>query len=139
LLERATREEDPIDTRNLNAAFTVAFSGFLQMGEFTHKTSDLKDVRRFAAERLTRRYVTFSTTGDHMILHLPRSKTDHDNTGVDVVVATAADDACPIHHMDILLQQKPKEDGQPLFRLLNGAFTRDRVLKLLTDRLHRCG
>ncbi|KAF2181888.1 hypothetical protein K469DRAFT_791696 [Zopfia rhizophila CBS 207.26] len=109
------------------------------MGEFTYKMSDLKDVRRFAAERLTRRCVTLSTAGDHMILHLPRSKTDYDNTGVDIVVATAADDACPIHYMDILLQQELKEDGQPFFRLSNGAFTCDRVLKLLADRLHRCG
>ncbi|KAF2174419.1 hypothetical protein K469DRAFT_550845, partial [Zopfia rhizophila CBS 207.26] len=124
LSKRATRGEDPIDTRNLNAAFTVAFSGFLRMGEFTYKASDLIDTRRFATERLTKRCITLSATRDHMILHLPRSKTDHDNTGVDIVVATAADDACPIHHMDTLLQQEPKEDGQPLFRLSNGAFTR---------------
>jgi hypothetical protein len=42
-------------------------------------------------------------------------------------------------HMLALMQQDPQEAGQPLFRLHDGAFTRNRVLRLLSSRLTHCG
>ncbi|KAF2188432.1 hypothetical protein K469DRAFT_566641, partial [Zopfia rhizophila CBS 207.26] len=130
------------DTLNLNAAFSLAVSSFLRMGGFTYKPSDLKNMRRFKAGRLTRRCIISSTAGDHVLLRLPRSKTDHQNAGVNIVVAANAfttDPAYPVANITTLLREGPQEDDQTLFRLRNGAFSRGQVLKLLAKCLQRCG
>jgi hypothetical protein len=46
----------------------MAFAGFMRIGEFTHKQSDLSDLNRFKIEKLTRRCVTQSEGGDHYTL-----------------------------------------------------------------------
>ena len=90
----ATQGENKIDRLNGNAAFTMAFAGFMRMGEFTHNQSSLKDPARFQTENLTRRCVTQSAADDYYTLFFPRSKTDYDNTGVRIVIAAAEDNAC---------------------------------------------
>ena len=135
----ATKGETSIDTLNANAAFTMAFAGFMRMGEFTHKQAELKDHTKFKAERLTRRCVTRSTAEDYYTLFLPRSKTDYDNTGVRIVIATANDDACPYHHMKKLLIGDPNGHDAPLLRLSSGAFTKERAQAILAKRMKRIG
>jgi hypothetical protein len=139
LSPQASAEEDSIDRINLNAAFSLAFAGFMRLGEITYKDAELKDPRRLRAEKVTRQGVTCSAAQDYLTVHLPRSKTDYNNQGIDILVAAAGDTACPVHHMLALMQQDPQEAGQPLFRLHNGAFTRNRVLRLLSSRLTHCG
>jgi hypothetical protein len=46
--------EKSIDKINLNAAFSLAFAGFMRLGEITYKDADLKDMRRLRAEKVTR-------------------------------------------------------------------------------------
>lgn len=139
LSSKACQGENPIDRVNVNAAFTTAFAGFLRVGEFTYKTRHLKDPALLQAEKLTRRCISTSEAGDHFTLLLPRSKTDTDNKGVRIVIATAADDACPFRHMTRLLHEDPQEDTAPLFRLSSGQFTRENVLEILSNRLRKCG
>ncbi|KAF1971992.1 hypothetical protein BU23DRAFT_469368, partial [Bimuria novae-zelandiae CBS 107.79] len=79
---------------NLNVAFLLAFAGFLRIGKFTYKDLDLKDIRRFCIENLTRRCVTGLATRDYFILHLPRSKIDLNNKGVNIVIAVSYDATC---------------------------------------------
>jgi hypothetical protein len=110
----------------------------MRLGEITYKDADLKDPRRLRAEKFTRQGVTCSAAQDYLTVHLPRSKTDYNNQGTDILVAAAGDTACPVHHMLALMQQDPQEAGQTLFRLHNGAFTRNRVLRLLSSRLTHC-
>ncbi|KAF1968072.1 hypothetical protein BU23DRAFT_481517, partial [Bimuria novae-zelandiae CBS 107.79] len=83
-----------VDIVNLNVAFLLAFAGFLRIGEFTHKDLDLKDIRRFRTENLTRRCVIGLATGDYFVLHLLRSKTDLNNEGVNIVITVLYDAAC---------------------------------------------
>jgi integrase len=139
LTPEASRNETQSDRLNANAAFSMAFAGFMRIGEFTHKQSDLDDLNRFTIEKLTRRCVTQSEGGDHYILFLPRSKTDHDNSGVHIVVATASDAACPHYHMMALINGDKREPYDPLFNLSTGAFTREKALSILNKRLARVG
>jgi hypothetical protein len=78
----ATAGESTVNRLNANAAFTMAFAGFMRMGKFTHKEGDLKDRAKFKEENLTQRCITYSEADNHYTLFLPRSKTDYDNTGV---------------------------------------------------------
>lgn len=140
LSKEASKGEHPIDTLNLNAAFTMAFSGFMRMGEFTYTAHDLKNERRFEAEKLTRRRIVPAPAGgEHFVVHLPRSKTDKHNEGVDIIIATSYDAACPWAHMHNLMMNDPQKFNAPLFRLRSGAFDRNKVLALLIARLHRLG
>ena len=139
LSEKATLGENSIDTLNLNAAFSIAFSGFMRMGELTHNEKALQDSKRFNAEKLTRRRVTPAAGGEHVVVHLPRSKTDKHNAGVDILIAASHDDVCPAGHMFKLLQRDPQLLEAPLFRLSSGAFERNKVLALLATRFRRLG
>lgn len=70
-------------------------------------------------------------------LLLPRSKTDIDNKGVHILMASATDEACPLTSVRTLLQNDPQPSNQPLLRLHKGAFERKQVLRALTSRLRR--
>lgn len=139
LSERATSGEDPITRVNVNAACTMAFAGFLRLGEFTYLPSQLTNPARLSAEALTRRCISISAAGDHYTLYLPRSKADKDNKGVSLVIAAASDEACPLTHMGELLRKDPQPDRAPLLRLHNGPLTRAAALKVLEARLQRIG
>lgn len=89
LSPRACAGEHFVDTLNLNAAFSLAFSAFLRMGEFTWADSELAHPRTFSATRPTRRCITM---GDGSFdFFLPRSKTDKHKTGVTILVAASDD------------------------------------------------
>ncbi|KAF1972198.1 hypothetical protein BU23DRAFT_468772, partial [Bimuria novae-zelandiae CBS 107.79] len=83
-----------VDIVNLNIAFLLAFVGFLRIGKFTYKDLDFKDIRRFRTENLIRRCVTGLVTGDYFVLHLPRSKTDLNNEGVNIVITVSYNATC---------------------------------------------
>ncbi|KAF1966820.1 hypothetical protein BU23DRAFT_485480, partial [Bimuria novae-zelandiae CBS 107.79] len=92
-----------VNTVNLNTAFLLAFTGFLRIGKFTHKDLDLKDIRRFCTENLTRRCVIGLATGDHFILYLLQSKIDLNNKGVNIVITASYDATYLSQHMVNLL------------------------------------
>jgi integrase len=117
----------------------MAFAGFMRMGELTYRQSDLDNPDRFKTEKLTRRCITQSEGGDYYTLFLPRSKTDYDNSGVHIVIATANDAACPHYHMMALINNDTREPHAPLFSLSTGAFTREKALSILNKRLRRMG
>jgi hypothetical protein len=84
---QALAEEDPIDRGNFNAAFSLAFAGYMRLGEMTYKDADLKDLCRLRAEKVRRQRVTYLAAQDYFTVHLPRSKTDYSNQGTDIRVA----------------------------------------------------
>ena len=51
LSERATVHEEAITMANLNAAFTLAFVGFMRMGEFTWPNEELARTPEAFAQR----------------------------------------------------------------------------------------
>ena len=75
-----------------------------------------------------------------MTILLPRSKTDIGNTGVRIVLAAAADAACPLTHMNELLTHDRQKDSAPLFRFEDKrTWDRNNVLAALRARLRRLG
>ena len=127
-----TREEHHID-----AAFKLAFAGFLRMGEFTHTKAKEANGPVFAATGLTRSDLTFS--GDHITLRLKRSKTDRTHQGVNIIVASTDDEHCPVRALRALVSIDPQPVSAPLFRLDNGGFPKDTIIKILRKRLQTAG
>ena len=48
---------------NTNAAFTLAFAGFLRMGEIIYTIAELKNRTTFLTRKATRRDITFTPSG----------------------------------------------------------------------------
>lgn len=105
-----------------HAAFCVAFAGFMRIGEFTWSESDrLKP--DFSRWFLTRQSVDLK--GDHLILHLPASKTDPFRKGVQITIAATNDEACAVRSVSQLLARFPTSPSSPLFEISPGiAFSR---------------
>ena len=116
----------------LYAAFCLAFAGFLRSGEFTYTSKD-RGMANFGKWFLTRRSVTFFD--DHIVVHLPSSKTDRFRKGIDIPIAASGDNACPVKALRRLFRWKASPDS-PLFER-TGGFTReylvDQVRQILTS------
>jgi hypothetical protein len=48
---------------NTDAVFTLAFTGFLRMGEITYTTAELKNQTTFLAKKATQHDITFTPSG----------------------------------------------------------------------------
>ena len=64
----------------LLAAFSLAFAGFLRVGEFTYHRSDLDLGPAFGNWFLTKNSIRIASGGDYMELTLPASKTVTEST-----------------------------------------------------------
>ena len=113
----------------MHAAFCLAFAAFLRVGEFTYDQDDLSP--DFSKYYLTRSSVTFHH--GHMNLNLPGSKTDAFRRGVNLTIARASDEACPIRSLTNLFSRYPDSPYAPLFFTSAAPFTR----KLVVDTLHK--
>ena len=110
-----------LDRQMLAAAFTLAFHGFLRVGEFTmppHTRFNLRFHPSTSHVELHRRYYTF---------HIPRSKTDQLHHGHTIRLSrTTPATICPVRHMRTYLETRPPtpgalftfSDGRPLTRRL---------------------
>ena len=72
---------------NLVTAVRVAFAGFLRVGEFTYAARNLTRPAIFAATKLIRGDVCFSSSLNYAILRLKRSKADRAYEGVNIMLA----------------------------------------------------
>ena len=119
----------------LRAAFTLAFAGFLRVGEFTYERADLNLGPNFRNWFLTRSSVRISRDQSHMSLYLPASKTDPFRQGVEIIIAASRDEACPIAAMVNLQNMDRRRNAQdPLFTADNHLllpFTRQYVVQSL--------
>jgi len=66
---------------NMDAAFTMAFMGFLRIGEITYPNRKAKD---FSTTRALRSDVRIAPNGYLMVFYLKRSKIDKTYSGVDI-------------------------------------------------------
>jgi len=135
--------------RTVAAAFAVAFSGFLRVGEFTYTASDLNR-KDFHLRFLTRSSVSFSPTGDSVRIFLPYSKADPNRKGMPIILARSDDIFCPVKTLADYLHCVPALNGlpdrqAPLFYVpenLQGhgsPFTRGHVLRILIALLTHAG
>jgi len=115
------------------AAYQVAFTGFIRVGEFTYNTANRKDDKTFAAIKLIRGNVHF--TANHARLTLKHSKTDRAYKGVNIILARSRDSAYPVEALKALFTLNLYKLGQPLFRFKRAIFNRNNFLKRLTTGL----
>jgi integrase len=118
---------------NLRACWLLAFTGFMRIGELTYEAKDV--ALDFSRRHVTRGSIRISPNYDHMILLLPRSKTDIKNEGVQILIAATSDELCPIqaildlHHID------PQPESAPLFNFNGTAWSKARARLALHNSL----
>jgi len=120
------------DNIALKAAFSLAFAGFLRVGEFTYKQADRDLGPTFSSWFLTKGSVTIRASERYMEVILPASKTDPFRKGITLTIAASYDNACPIHAMrEFFAQDTHRPPHAPLFcigRDRQQAFTREYVV-----------
>ena len=119
----------------LRAVFTLAFAGFLRVGEFTYHRTDLELGPQFRNWFLAKSCIRLSRNQSHMAVHLPALKTDPFRQGIEVLIAASGDEACPVAAM-AELQQADRHRGplEPLFtadQFRKTPFTREYVVSQL--------
>ena len=127
----------------IRASFTLAFAGFLCVGEFTYKEADRDLGLSFGKWYLTKGSIRIHHSGAYMELTLPSSKTDPFRKGISLTIAASHDEACPVQAMKELIavdNHRPKH--APLFcqeRISQQAFTREYVVRKLQELAVRAG
>ena len=121
----------------IRAAFSLAFAGFLRIGEFTYRPIDLQMGPAFHNWFLTKSSVRFIENDKHIELTLPASKTDPFRQGIQLIIAGSHDGACPVRAMKQLLAIDTHRSPQaPLFcvgRIEQQPFTREYVVQKLRE------
>jgi len=118
---------------NVDAVFTIAFTGFLRIGEITYLNRKAKD---FSTTRALCSNVRIAPNGHLMVFHLKRSKTDKTHSGVDIqIAAIPGDRLCPMAVIIRLFNRNPRPLLDPLFSVNNRAFSAPVVRKILLTRL----
>ena len=121
----------------MRAAFTLAFAGFLRIGEFTYRALDLQMGPAFPNWFLTKSSIRLIQHDEHIELTLPASKTDPFRQGIQLIIAGSHDEACPVRAMKQLLAMDTHcQETAPLFcvgRREQLPFTRQHVVEKLQE------
>ena len=127
----------------LQAAFTLAFAGFLRVGEFTYKEADRELEASFSKWFLTKQHIAMSRDRTYLELMLPASKTDPFRKGITLTIAASHDAGCPVAAMRRLQEiDTHRPPHAPLFcvdRYKQLAFTREYVVRSLQQILITAG
>lgn len=117
------------------AAFTLAFTGFLRVGEFTYKEVDRELGLSFPKWFFAKSCIHISQSGAHMELSLPSSKTDPFRKGIRLTIAATYDAGCPVKAMQQLLTiDTHRPSHAPLFCIgkdIQSALTREYIVQRL--------
>ena len=92
----ACLSETSYNNITLRAAFTLAFAGFLRVGEFTYKATDRDLGASFGNGHITKNCIQVMGNGSHMEVTLPSSKTDPFRKGIKLTIAASHDQGCPV-------------------------------------------
>jgi len=129
--------------RNLNfdAAATIAFAGFLRMGEYTVTLKELASTEApsILATKLLRGDITFAPNDSHALLRLRRSKTDIKHTGVDIVLARTSGTACPVLFLRCLFHYDPQPSEASLFNVNGTPLTREAMIATMNRKIRLAG
>lgn len=107
------------------------------MGEVTYDNKDLNP--DFPRLHVTRGSVRISPNYDHMILLLPRSKTDIKNEGVQIIIASTGDNLCPVQAIRTLFQMDHQPESAPLFNFNGLPWSKARARLALHNALIASG
>jgi hypothetical protein len=134
-----TLSSKEINKLNFDTALKLAFAGFFRTAEITYEQRDLDNRPVFEHTKLQRRDVTFADNDEHAVILLRSSKSDHEHTGVEVVVAKTDEPTCPVTALRALYTLDPQPSRAPLFRTSNGAFSRNAYVGEMRRRLRNKG
>jgi len=102
----------------LRAAFTQAFAGFLRVGEFTYRQTDLDTGNAFCNWFLTKSISLLIAGGAHLELNLPASKTAPFRHGIQLTMAASHYAGCPVMAVKSLIQiDSHRPAHAPLFSI----------------------
>jgi len=117
------------------AAFTLAFAGFLRVGEFTYTETDRQPEHLFPKWFLTKNSIGVPARGEYMEVTLPSSKTDPFRKGIKLTMAASHDNACPVRAMQAFFAcDRHRPQHAPLFcvgHTQQQAFSRQYVVNRL--------
>ena len=83
------------DCITLRAAFTLAFAGFLTVGEFTYREADTHLGTLFHKWFITKASIKISDNSTYMESTLPASKRDPFRKWIKLTIAATQDEGCP--------------------------------------------
>lgn len=120
------------ESKMFSAAYTLAFHGFLRVGEVT--------ATRYNANRiLSVNDVEIDLSNQTLRLHIRYSKTDQLGQGTTIKISSTGDAICPVKHLTEYLQCRQSSDG-PLFKHFSGqALTRYQFSAVLKKALALIG
>ena len=125
------------DRRMLQAAFTLAFTGFLRIGELTAPSSKQFDPRYHST------ISSIEWHKKHFNFHLPRTKTDQLQLGQTVFIPKSSNQFCPYASMSSYIRHQrchQVNHAQPLFSFADGKpLSRQSFLKYLRQLLQDTG
>jgi len=117
----------------VDAAFIIAFTGFLRIGEITYLNRKAKD---FSTIRALCSDVRIAPNGYLIVFHLKQSKTDKTYSGVNIqITAIPGDYLCPMAVIIRLFNRDPRPLLDLLFSVNNIVFLAPVVYKILLTRL----
>ena len=127
----------------IQAVFTLAFAGFLRVGEFTYSRADTELGPAFPKWFLTKRCIRLSSNGEYLELNLPSSKTDPFRARIKLTIAATHNLGCPVRAMkEFLARDTHRPQHAPLFCIGKDeqqAFTREYVIQILQQRARAAG
>lgn len=114
------------------AAFTLAFHGFMRVGEIT--ASSLCLSRAVAVTD-----VNFDSSGKQLFVNLRFSKTDQTGKGVLLTIKSTNNDICAVQNMKNYLQVRPNTSGQLFCHFSGLPLTRSQFSVVLKKTLALIG
>ncbi|OCK87926.1 uncharacterized protein K441DRAFT_591540, partial [Cenococcum geophilum 1.58] len=122
---------------NIDAAFIIAFTGFLYIGEITYPNRKAKD---FSTIRALYNNIRIAPNGYLIVFHLKRSKIDKTYSSVNIQIAAILGDYLyPIAVIIRLFNRNPWPLLDLLFSVNNKAFSALAVCKILLTYLAASG
>jgi len=117
----------------VDAAFIIAFAGFLYIGEITYPNRKAKD---FSTIRALYSNVRIAPNSYLIVFYLKQSKTDKTYSGINIqIAAIPGDRLCPIAVIIRLFNRDPRPLLDLLFSVNNIAFSAPVVRKILLTYL----
>ncbi len=110
----------------------------MRMEELTYTAAEAKKAM-FAETSLTKSDIFFAEGDQYAILRLKPSKTDTEHTGVQIILAATGEHTCPVAALKKLFIQDPRPANASFFRLQSAAFSLQRVVNILKQRIAAAG
>lgn len=112
-----------INELNIDITFKVAQANFLRLDKITYIVNEFK-IDSFSTIKIIRSNIFFSEKNQYTILCLQQSKTDNENTGIQIVLAITEEKICLVTVLSRLYTLDLQLANALLFHFSSCAFSR---------------